>query len=40
LERVYLGGVVVDAMQDGANHIGEFQSIGRKYLGLVDGQVD
>jgi hypothetical protein len=40
LEDVDLGGVVVDAMEDGADHVGQFQGVGGEDLGLIDGEVD
>lgn len=40
MEGVYFGGVVVYAMEDGADHVGEFEGVGCKYLGLIDGEVD
>lgn len=27
-------------MEDGADHVGQFKSVWRKYLGLIDGEVD
>ena len=40
LEGVYFGGGILDAQEDGADGVGEFECVGGKKLGLVDGEVD
>ncbi len=40
MEGVYLGGVIVDAMEDRADHVCQFQGVGSENFGLIDGEVD
>jgi hypothetical protein len=40
LECVYLGGVLVEAVEDGADDVGEFEGVRLKYEWFVGGQVD